>query len=117
MASPRTAKTTPSGRAATRAELFRPKRGREDSQAEEGEHVPVGRRLVVDREKEVKRKDRRAEPKKKQRFEVLARPAPAANHSPGEAKKQDRRIDQEVFHNKFHELARMNADDALHVGE
>src|ERR1041385_497365 len=77
-------------------EAFAPERRRQNREADEGEHVPVRRSLVIDGKQQVKREDRHAEPEKIQDLELLPGPAPVRDNCPRQRQKEQRRESEKM---------------------
>lgn len=95
---------------AVRFQTFRPESGCQNSQADKREHIPVRRRLVIEREQKIKREDRQAEPDQVKDFEMLPGPAPVRYHGPGEREEKQGRKRQEMRAEKPEHFERTNAE-------
>src|SRR6266513_2197216 len=67
---------------------FAPERNGQQTEAEHGESVPVGRGRFVERKKEIESEDRQAEPKKEEHLELLIRAATSRDDGPCQCQKQ-----------------------------
>src|SRR5215468_8147102 len=87
----------------------------EHSGADKRNRVPVRSRDVIDRKQKIKNENGRSKPEQKQDFELLIHPTPTCQHRPTQSGKEQRRIKNKMFAEKFQRLERTEPNILLEI--